>query len=390
MVEGHGVHRVAHRHRKILLGKVFQANSPNGRFALGAKLINMKTLARIEAIGKNLFYFWSDQQPSKQSPSGKDATTVVHVHFGMSGQFKTATRGTLEATKNTRLELVNEKDGLVAHLSAMTVNHGGLDLYEKKRRSLGQDPLRDDADKNLVWEAFKTSRKSVGMLLMDQSVIAGLGNIYRAEVLFKAGVHPETPGASIDYESFTTIWEISKELLLRGFETGSILTVDPEEGLPEPWTRRYIYNHSSCGRCGTRISTWDMGGRTCYACPTCQVLGKGSNLSADRKSKLRQAKPHQPFVSRCAPEAPASALDAALEKLAAGEKRNVEHIALVEESTLELGKMAKLTVRELREMAKSRGFRTSGKKEDLVKRLASSCDTKPTGKISFRKRKRRQ
>ena len=252
MVEGHGVHRVAQRHRRLLLGKVFKATSPNGRFAQGAKLIDDRTLSRIEAIGKNLFYFWGDCR------DGGKNTTVVHIHFGMSGQFKTAGFGKLEATKNTRLELASESDDIVAHLSAMTVNHGDMEFYDKKVKALGQDPLREDADADLVWEAFKKSRKSVGMLLMDQSVIAGLGNIYRAEVLFKAGLHPETPGASIDHETLMNVWQISKDFLRRGVETGSILTVDPQEAkvLGPPWTRRYIYNHSQCGRCGTRVKTW--------------------------------------------------------------------------------------------------------------------------------------
>jgi len=403
MVEGHGVHRVAERHRRLLLGKVFKAVSPNGKFKEGASLINKRTLSRIEAIGKNLFYFWDDANRKAKS----DSPTVVHIHFGMSGQFKTASLGTLAPTPNTRLELVNEEDNLVAHLSAMTCKHGGLDFYESKRKSLGQDPLREDADKELVWEAFKKSRKSVGMLLMDQNVIAGVGNIYRAEILFKAGVHPETLGSSIDYDSFNTIWDISKDLLHRGFQTGSILTVDPEEGLPPPWTRRYIYNHAKCGRCGSKVRTWDMGGRTCYACPTCQVLNKGDEIPQKRTSELGKAKDHVPFLSHCAPEAPASALQAALEKIEAGEKRNVEHIALVEEDTIELGNLSKMTVKALKARLAELNLPTSGRKDDLLKRLAATYapsagvdgaekkdvgrkpPPKASGRIAFKSKKRR-
>uniref|UniRef100_A0A7S3FNN1 DNA-(apurinic or apyrimidinic site) lyase n=1 Tax=Chloropicon roscoffensis TaxID=1461544 RepID=A0A7S3FNN1_9CHLO len=379
MVEGHGVHRVAQRHRRLLLGKVFKATSPNGRFAQGAKLIDDRTLSRIEAIGKNLFYFWGDR-----GDGGKN-TTVVHIHFGMSGQFKTAGFGKLEATKNTRLELASESDDIVAHLSAMTVNHGDMEFYDKKVKALGQDPLREDADADLVWEAFKKSRKSVGALLMDQSVIAGLGNIYRAEVLFKAGLHPETPGASIDHETFTNVWQISKDFLRRGVETGSILTVEPQEAkvLGPPWTRRYIYNHSQCGRCGTRVKTWDMAGRTVYACVKCQPLE--STLDPPRKKQLAKAKGHVPFVSHCAPEPrqAASALDAALEKVSAGEKRNVEHVALVEESTLELAELSRLKVKELKTKLSDLDLPTSGKKEELLKRLVKH---RP-GKIPFKRRR---
>jgi formamidopyrimidine-DNA glycosylase len=180
-------------------------------------------LSRIEAIGKNLFYFWG-----KKDEAFKRSSTVVHIHFGMSGQFKTAGVQALEAGPNTRLELINEEDDLCAHLSAMTCKHGDFDFYEAKKKALGQDPLREDADKELVWEAFKKSRKSVGMLLMDQSVIAGLGNIYRAEVLFKAGVHPEQPGNTIDYESFNNIWDIQRTCCIEGSKRGAFLL----------WTRK--------------------------------------------------------------------------------------------------------------------------------------------------------
>ena len=80
MVEGHGVRRVCIRHLKLLLNKKFKADSPNGRFTQGAKLISNQKLHRIESIGKNLFYFFG----KKNSP------IVVHIHFGMSGRFLNA------------------------------------------------------------------------------------------------------------------------------------------------------------------------------------------------------------------------------------------------------------------------------------------------------------
>ena len=81
MVEGHGVHRVAASARRHLVGKRFTATSPNGRFAHGAEVIDGKELKRVDAIGKNLFYFFNEAD-------GPDAH-VMHVHFGMSGRFST-------------------------------------------------------------------------------------------------------------------------------------------------------------------------------------------------------------------------------------------------------------------------------------------------------------
>ena len=81
MVEGDGVHRTANNQRKYIKGKRFKAVSPNGRFTVGAAAINNKILYRIEAIGKNLFQFYS------KNADGTGDVVVIHVHFGMSGRF---------------------------------------------------------------------------------------------------------------------------------------------------------------------------------------------------------------------------------------------------------------------------------------------------------------
>ena len=82
----------------------------------GAQAINQQLLTRIEVHGKNLFYFFGEG----------DATVVLHIHFGMSGAFKTVARGdTLpEPKETTRLVLIG--DDIVGQLSAMIVQHGGL------------------------------------------------------------------------------------------------------------------------------------------------------------------------------------------------------------------------------------------------------------------------
>ncbi|KAK9813207.1 hypothetical protein WJX72_010568 [[Myrmecia] bisecta] len=296
MVEGHQCHRVAHAHRKVLVGRKFLARSPNDRFTDGAKAIHQQPLTRIEVHGKNLFYFFGPEQ----------APVVMRIHFGMSGAFRTMALPGKEPRETTRLELINREEGVVAHLSAMTVQHGDLAFYEQEAAKLGPDPLREDADPELLWERMKGSKKPVGLFLMDQTSVAGIGNIYRAEILFKAGVHPEQPGNTITREAFERIWEHSVVLLQRGFKSGSILTVDPEEAavLGKPWTRRYVYNHKTCGRCGAFIRTWDMAARTVYACETCQPLIAGTELPGGRAKALAAARPAQQFKSHCAPEPP--------------------------------------------------------------------------------------
>jgi formamidopyrimidine-DNA glycosylase len=289
MVEGHSVHRVAAFHRRTLIGKKFSATSPNGRFTDGAKAIHGKTFSRIEAVGKNLFAFFGG--------TSEASTVVVHVHFGMAGAWAVyQDTPAPEPTKTNRLRL--ECPGIVADLSAMTVKYGGMDMYNDKRSKLGEDPLRKDANPENLWERIQKSKKSIGFLLMDQSFFAGPGNIYRAEILFKAGIHPEKIGVELQREEFDRVWFHTVALLQRGFELGSIITVDPEEAvaLGNPRLRRYIYNSSRCPRCNSSIKSWMLNSRTCYACPICQPM------DSTKSAIVTPVKNHVPFNSHCAYE----------------------------------------------------------------------------------------
>jgi formamidopyrimidine-DNA glycosylase len=288
MVEGHSVHRVAALHRKRLVGKSFTAWSPNKRFSEGANAISGKKFSRIEAVGKNLFAFFGDDNDP----------VVMHVHFGMAGNWAVYFDETPpEPTSTNRLRL--ECPGIIADLSAMTVQHGGIDLYRSKRSKLGEDPLRDDANPDELWERVKKSNKSIGALVMDQSYFTGPGNIYRAEILFKASVHPDIPGKELEKSEFDLIWHHTVALLKRGFETGSILTVDPDEALSlgKPNLRRYIYNSAKCPRCHSAIKVWEIANRKCYACPSCQPRQKSAAamVTPERDDCV-------PFNSHCARE----------------------------------------------------------------------------------------
>ncbi len=334
MVEGHSVHRIASRFRSQLVGKRFTASSPNGRFIDGARAIDGKYLSRMEAVGKNLFAFFNEDR------SNNDEDVVVHVHFGMSGAwavFNTTSSsgggivedGEPEVKPTTRLRLeeitTSSQQGtthkICTHLSAMTVAHGNYTLYTSKKSTLGEDPLRVDACPDRLYNKVIKSKKSIGQLIMDQTYFAGPGNIYRAEILFLAGVYPTTLGVNLDKVTFDKIWNVSVQLLRRGYDTGSILTVDAkiDPEVAAKGERRYIYNQSRCARCGGKVSSWDMSGRTCYACdggcqPKQQPIDsekKGSEVVAKvgrdggaRKSSVKKKKAqkqHVPFISHCAP-----------------------------------------------------------------------------------------
>jgi hypothetical protein len=176
---------------------------------------------------------------------------------------------------------------------------------------------------------------------MDQSVFAGPGNIYRAEILFVAGVHPEVPGNKLSRAQFDLVWAATVRLLRDGFAHGSIITVDRAEALAvgKPKLRRWIYNRATCGRCDGPVISWEMQARTCYACVTCQPRdGAAAQPKGATATKV--------FNSHCARETAAA--------------------------RLAQGGCAALTVAELRAELAARGADVRGAKQPLVARLEAA------------------
>jgi len=385
-------------HRKRLVGKSFFAWSPNGRFTEGAKAINGKVFSRIEAVGKNLFAFF-DIDKTANKDEGEESI-VMHVHFGMAGNWAVyMNEDAPEPTKTNRLRL--EYPGIVADLSAMTVQHGGIKMYDEKRSKLGEDPLRKDCDPERLWNRVRKSSKSIGALIMDQSYFTGPGNIYRAEICFKAGMHPNRIGKTLLREEFDRVWYHTKDLLERGYSTGSILTVDPEEALAlgKPRMRRYIYNTAKCPRCSSSIKSWAIAGRTCYACPTCQPLNSNSVETETTQYAVTPEENVVPFNSHCARESvSARLLESGPSRLTVKElkaqlmKRNVSFPSTAKKAKLvelltsdiepvvvtpqiEQGKSASdMTIKELKAQLAERDVRflSNSKKATLVELLLSS------------------
>ena len=144
---------------------------------------------------------------------------------------------------------------------------------------LGPDPLRADGDVEAFVEGVRRRRKDIGELLMDQSVLAGAGNIYRAETLFRVGVSPFRPGSAVSARRLRAIWEDLVPLMEYGAATGFITTVD-EADVPDPLpegdqeaARWYVYHRTGrpCLRCATLVAAKDVAGRRLFWCPRCQA-----------------------------------------------------------------------------------------------------------------------
>ncbi|EGD43357.1 DNA-formamidopyrimidine glycosylase [Nocardioidaceae bacterium Broad-1] len=146
---------------------------------------------------------------------------------------------------------------------------------------LGPDPLRDDADPGRAWLRISRSRTTIGALLMDQSVLAGVGNVYRAEVLFRHRIDPMRPGNTLRRQQWDAIWDDLVELMKDGVEKNRIDTVR-DEHTPEAMGRPprkddhggevYVYrrNGQPCLVCGTSVRTTELQQRNLFWCPKCQ------------------------------------------------------------------------------------------------------------------------
>ena len=145
---------------------------------------------------------------------------------------------------------------------------------------LGPDPLRNlPGDKEGFVAGVRARRTPLAALLMDQKVIAGVGNVYRAELLFRQGLDPWLPGRSLDAEAAGGLWEDTVAMMSDGVRDGRIITTPPSywtesraAGLPAPEESHFVYRRQGldCRNCGTAVALTDLAARKLYWCPVCQ------------------------------------------------------------------------------------------------------------------------
>lgn len=261
MPEGHTIHRLARDLKRTLGDAPLRASSPQGRFADGAARLDGHPLVRADAWGKYLF-------------CDLGTGDVLHVHLGLIGKFRRRPSPPPDPVGAVRLRL--EGDAATWDLSGPTrCELISPDEQEAIVARLGADPLRRDADVAAARQRFARSSRPVGAYLLDQSVIAGVGNVYRAELLFLCGIHPARPARSLTDVEFDSLWSTTVEQLRLGVRLGRIVTTDPDEiGRPRSRMRLedrlYVYHRSHCRRCGTELEVIPMAGRRIWCCPTCQ------------------------------------------------------------------------------------------------------------------------
>jgi len=220
-------------------------------------------LVGAEAHGKHLFHDW-------------EGGLTVHVHLGLFGRFFRHRGLPPVPRETTRLRLSRPE------VTIDLVGPSACELLTPKARQrllarLGPDPLRRDADPDRVWQRLRRSRRALGAALLDQSLFAGVGNVYRAEALFVNALHPLRSGLSLSHEEFERLWQTLVGMLRQGVRQGRIVTVTREElGKPAGRIAReeafYVYGRELCRRCEERVRTLTLGGRPCHVCETCQPV----------------------------------------------------------------------------------------------------------------------
>lgn len=269
MPEGHTLHRLARDHQKHFAGQTIAVSSPQGRFATGAELVDGRTLLKAEAWGKHLFHRY-----------GPDA--VVHVHLGLYGKFEPHLGEVTEPRGAVRMRMVGAERWTDLR-GAITCEVITADDVGAVTARLGPDPLRRSPDPDRAWARIGRSRAPIAGLLMDQAVVAGIGNVYRAELLFRHHVDPYLPGKALGRSRWEQMWDDLVELMRLGVRKGRIITIRPGDDhgdtpgdLPRGrrgGARSYVYRRAGlpCRVCGTTVLRADLAGRNLFWCPTCQA-----------------------------------------------------------------------------------------------------------------------
>ena len=354
MPEGQAIHRIARLINERFEGADVVASSPQGRFSDGAHRLDGLTAGRAEAWGKHFFmpfadggsFARADNGPSSGMPAGSalqseeesssgrlnaknaiapgaehlaetplggtslgdDGPLWLHIHLGLYGRWHFTGEGSDAivgaGVRSGNHNAVNVGAGSTVRLR-LAANGFTADLTGPSRceildgpgvraavSKLGPDPVRNEpGDRERFVEAVRRRRSPVGQLVLDQSIAAGPGNIYRADCLFRVGISPLRPGNKVSAERLKALWDDLVETMQADVPDGVIRTV-PESLRPEPAkasgaknpdaesadgddpeAQRFAVYHRTgrpCLRCGTPVAEKEMAGRRLFWCPSCQ------------------------------------------------------------------------------------------------------------------------
>lgn len=268
MPEGHTIHALAQRMR-VFVGTPVACRSPQGPFAPGAAFLDGRLVDGVEAVGKNLLVDF--------------AGPVLHVHLGIAGSARVRPIGVDPGRGRPRLECANRTHWARVWnpKQCQVLRPEGVRALKAR---LGPDPLRADADPDAFIVAAGRSAEPIGAVLLDQAVLAGVGNVYRAEVLFRAGIDPFAPASGLGAGQLRRLWDDLVAIMPLGVAANQIVSTEADlalvrrrlaaglgAGALKATHLAYERTGWPCGRCGALVRSGELGGRTLYWCPGCQV-----------------------------------------------------------------------------------------------------------------------
>lgn len=285
MPEGHTIHRLARQLADVFGGQKLQASSPQGRFATGAARIDGQTLLATHAHGKQLFAEFS---------SG----LFLRVHLGLYGAWDFGGDANFRGASSIGApRRVGEREIASADLPyqgppepvgavrlRLVAEHGWADLRGPSacevlsqieaaaiQAKLGPDPLGRAGGETEFVSRIRSSARPVGVLLMEQNIVAGIGNVYRAELLFRSKLDPMLPGKQLSIDQARALWADAVVLLMRGVADGQIITTEPVDR-DQSGDVHYVYkrNGLACLVCGGTLLGKELAGRNLFYCPSCQ------------------------------------------------------------------------------------------------------------------------
>jgi formamidopyrimidine-DNA glycosylase len=323
MPEGHSIHRIARQFARHFEGAPVAVSSPQGRFAAGAAQLDGHRIVDAFAVGKQMFLQFDHQ-------------LFLRVHLGLYGAWDFAGDITVDATTlsaNGRMGQTNQRGTDLAAYEDSPWSMGAprrarLRMSEQEKLEapvdqwppepvgqvrvrlltptavadlrgptacevatpeqaqaqidkLGPDPMVGDpiANEERFVAGVRKRNVAIALLLMDQAVVSGIGNVYRAELLFRARQNPFTPGRELPEETVRALWRDWVHLMGIGVDTGQMLTMDDlsAEDLARAMAsrddRHWVYHRTGepCRVCGTPIAMQELNGRKLYWCPVDQA-----------------------------------------------------------------------------------------------------------------------
>ncbi|OOB90027.1 Fpg/Nei family DNA glycosylase [Rathayibacter sp. VKM Ac-2630] len=304
MPEGHSVHRIALQFERDVVGHAVAVSSPQGRFVEGAAVLDGRTVFESTAVGKHLLLRF-------------EGDLFLHVHLGLYGAWDFlghvsplfpdgragSSIGAPRRRRAVRLsETEHETDSDLDEFPPPPVGAVRVRLQTEETVAdlrgptacevmdpsqvetllarLGPDPAADDSDaaRDRFVTRLRKTATPVGLVLMDQSVVSGIGNIYRAELLYRAALDPHTPGKQVPFELANKLWADWALLLEDGIRTGMMITrrgltaSERSKAVRSRAERNYVYKREGlpCRVCGTNVLLEEIGARKLYWCPVCQ------------------------------------------------------------------------------------------------------------------------